>query len=314
MLLSFSMHKSMSASDTTRGGTSRTTSPLPAVITISPASQHFLHRSPAGCNTHSQGFSASGKTCCNVLFILYSLRYRTSCTTIYQCYARLCCSCLSQVVQESEAPIHKLQLAPRQLSIHSCTKRQTHYPCCNVCDSAQVPWATGVSVRRAEDTLRQVSKATIPEVIVTDKRSKQVIAERCRQGCRGQRPYHIQLNANNQPQPPYFFHMGVAAEGTFQSCPQLLALSGDVLQEALLCDDVNHCLSSMADQRVTSKCGPMVAGGHHICYCLCDQHCSNGQSTYIQKTDMCRTQRRNRLRQSAGLTGHKAGDMKPKNM
>lgn len=56
MLLSISIHNSMSSSVTTRGGTNRTTSPLPAVITIRPASQHFLHRSPAGCSTHNVCF------------------------------------------------------------------------------------------------------------------------------------------------------------------------------------------------------------------------------------------------------------------
>ena len=42
---------SISASDTVSGGTSRTTSPLPAVMAIRPLSIASLHTGPAGCVT-----------------------------------------------------------------------------------------------------------------------------------------------------------------------------------------------------------------------------------------------------------------------
>lgn len=56
--LRISMHSSTSAAVTVSGGTMRMTSPVPAVITIRPLSQHCLQIGPAGC-TSTQGMSGS---------------------------------------------------------------------------------------------------------------------------------------------------------------------------------------------------------------------------------------------------------------
>ena len=54
---------SISASVTMRGGTSLTTSPLPAVMAIKPKSRAFSHSGPAICTSHLSTFEHSHTYC-----------------------------------------------------------------------------------------------------------------------------------------------------------------------------------------------------------------------------------------------------------